>query len=143
MNLSQQFLLPIIVGQTESHKPVHAPVQKPCYGCVGVYANDGSVLCFCCCLQPCCHRHGDPGRAQLHSPIPVIISPPQRSMPRPSLHVSLWRPCIIHDLITTSSGDGRQSTLRLMAVWRIMACHCCDFLTMRGKNDVLGLIKLL
>lgn len=84
-----------------------------------------------------------PQRAELRSPIPVIIPPPQRSMPRPSLHVSLWRTCIIHDLITTSSGDGRRSTLSLMGVCRIMACHCCDFLTMREKHHVLGLIKLL
>lgn len=56
-------------------------------------------------------------------------------MPRRSLHVSLWRTCIIHDLITASSGDRRQSTLRLMGVWRIMACHCCDFLTMGGKES--------
>lgn len=76
-----------------------------------------------------------PRRAELHPPIPVIISPPQRSMPRRSLHVLLWRTCIIHDLITASSGDGRRSTLRLMGVWRIMACHCCDFLTMREKES--------
>lgn len=32
--------------------------------------------------------------------------------------------------------------LRLMGVWCIMACHCRDFLTMREKNRMLGLIKL-
>lgn len=74
--------------------------------------------------------------AGLNSTLPSLSLSPlhKEAMPRPSLHVSLWRTCIIHDLITTSWGDGRRSTLRLMGVWRIMACHRCDFLTMREKE---------
>lgn len=81
MNLSQRFLLPIIVGQTDTHKAAHASGRKPRHG---VYANEGSVLCFCCCLQPCCHRHGDPGG--LNSTLPSLSLSPVHKDARPDPH---------------------------------------------------------
>lgn len=45
MNLYRQFLLPFIVKQSGTHEPPHASGPKPCYVRVGVYANEGSVLC--------------------------------------------------------------------------------------------------